>query len=87
MARYLCGVEFEPRDLRLSVIEASQDQIGSVADQVLLYCYLYDPTRGKYGLAILRLIRVAGVTTALALAGGILWMLRRDRRPVVTHTD
>jgi protein SCO1/2 len=80
VARYLYGVEFPPQDLRLSLVEASENRIGTLADQVLLYCYLYDPTRGRYGVAILRLIRFSGVLTVLLLAGGITWMLRRERR-------
>ncbi len=82
-SRYLYGVEFVPRDMRLGLIEASQNRIGSVADQVMLFCYLYDPTRGKYGLAILNVIRAGGVLTVLTLAGSVVWMIRRERQ----HAD
>lgn len=80
VARYLYGVGFAPRDVRLGLVEASQNKIGSVTDQVLLFCYLYDPTRGKYGLAILRLIRAGGLLTVLTIGGGIYWLLRRERK-------
>lgn len=79
VARYFFGVEFIPRDLRLGLVEASQNKIGTVTDRVLLYCYLYDPTRGKYGLAILRLIRAGGLLTVGMLVGGVGWMIRKDR--------
>lgn len=79
-ARYFFGVEFLPRDVRLGLVEASRNEIGSVTDQVLLFCYLYDPTRGKYGLAILNLVRAGGLLTLIVLSGGIGWMLRRERR-------
>ncbi|MDZ7309231.1 MAG: SCO family protein, partial [candidate division KSB1 bacterium] len=67
-------------DLRLSLIEASQNEIGSPVDQVLLYCFHYDPRTGKYGLVIMNVLRLAGVTTVVVLAGFVLTMLWRDRR-------
>lgn len=78
-SRYFYGVEFSPRDVTLGLVEASKNTIGSLTDHVLLYCYLYDPTNGKYGLAILNIIRAAGILTVLVLAGSIGWMIRRDR--------
>jgi protein SCO1 len=80
LSRFLSGVEFSPRDLRLSLVEASEGRIGTAADQVLLMCYMYDPTTGKYGLAIITAIRVAGVATVVAMAASILIMLHRERR-------
>lgn len=80
ISRYFLDVEFPPRDLRLSLVEASQNSIGSVADQVLLFCFMYDPATGKYGLAILRLIRVSGFLTVLVIVSGVCWMLWRERR-------
>jgi len=80
VARYLYGVDFAPRDMRLSLLEASENKVGSLSDQILLYCYHYDPTRGKYGLAIMNLIRAGGALTVLVLAGGIAIMLRRERK-------
>jgi protein SCO1/2 len=80
LSRYFYGVEFPPRDVRLGLIEASQNEIGSLADQVMLYCYLYDPTKGRYSLSILRIVRGAGMMTVAALVGGIGWMMTRERR-------
>jgi protein SCO1/2 len=80
IARIFYGVDFPSRDLRLGLVEASEGRIGTPADQLLLYCYHYDPSTGKYGVAIMSLLRIAGSATVLALGGFIVAMLRRDRR-------
>ena len=68
IARYFYGIEFSPRDLRLGLIEASGERIGSIVDDVLLFCYHYDPSTGKYGATVLGMVRVAGIATILAFA-------------------
>jgi protein SCO1/2 len=78
VSRYLYGVEFPPRDLRLALIEASGGKVGSPSDQVLLLCYHYDPTTGKYGLAIMNLLRLAGIATVIGMGTAIVVMSRRD---------
>jgi protein SCO1 len=78
ISRYFYGVEYSPRDLRLSLVEASNRRIGAIADQVLLYCYQYDPATGKYGFVILSLVRVAGILTALGLLVFIVGAVRRE---------
>jgi protein SCO1/2 len=80
ISRYLYGVEFAPKDLKLALIEASAGQIGSVADQAMLFCYHYDPETGRYGLAIMNLVRAAGALTVLVIGGWIFVSLRRERR-------
>ncbi len=80
VSRILFGVEFAPRDLRLALVEASAGTIGSPLDQVLLRCFHYDPTRGKYGLAILTLVRLLGAATLALLAFFVLRWLARERR-------
>ena len=80
VARYFYGVEYEPKDLKLGLIESSHDTIGSPVDQILLFCYHYDPTTGKYGAAVLNLLRAAALLTLLALGSGILWLSRREPR-------
>jgi len=67
IAQYYYGVEYAPKDLRLGLIQASQNKIGTLADQVLLYCYHYDPTTGKYGAIIARVLQLSGLATVLAL--------------------
>jgi protein SCO1/2 len=79
IARYFYGVEFAPRDLRLALVEASANRIGSLVDQVLLFCFHYDPATGRYSRLAIDAIRVGGALTLAALAGGIALMLRRDR--------
>ena len=79
IARYFYGIEFSPRDLRLGLIEASNNKIASPIDQLLLFCYHYDPTSGKYNLLITNVIRLAALATVSALALFILVMLRRER--------
>jgi len=79
LSRYLYGIDFAPKDLRLGLVEASQNRIGSLVDQVLLFCYHYDPVTGKYGFAILTTLRIAGVLFVLALGAYVIVMLRRER--------
>ena len=80
MSRYFYGIDYSPRDLKLGVIESAEDHVGSATDQMLLYCYHYDPATGKYGLAILKIIRVGAVLTLLGMGamGFVFW--RRGRK-------
>jgi protein SCO1/2 len=80
VSRYYYGVEYSPRDLRLGLVEASNSKIGSPVDQVLLFCYHYDATTGRYSIAIMNFLRLAGVATILAIGAFLLVMIRRDRR-------
>jgi protein SCO1/2 len=77
IAQYHYGVEYPPKDLRLGLVEAGQGRIGNVVDQLLLYCYHYDPEQGKYSAVILRVLRLAGVATMLFLGTFIFVMIRR----------
>ena len=79
ISRYYYGIDFSPRDLRLGLIEAASGKIGTPIDQLLLFCYHYDPVTGKYGLVITNVIRLAGVGTVFILAGFIFLLLRRER--------
>ena len=80
LARYFFGIEYSARDLRLALVEASAHKIGSPIDQLLLFCYQYDPTTGQYSLAIMNILRIAGMATLVALGSFVFVMLRRDRR-------
>lgn len=80
VAKYFYGVQYPARDLRLGLVEASQHRIGSIVDQVMLYCYHYDPSNGKYGFVIMNVLRVAGLVTVAVLAGFMFFMFRRDFR-------
>jgi protein SCO1/2 len=80
ISRYFYGIEYSPRDLRLGLVEASNNKIGSPVDQVLLYCYHYDPITGKYGVVIMNVIRLAGLATITVLGSFMVVMFRRERR-------
>jgi protein SCO1/2 len=80
LARYLYGVEYEPKDLKLSLIEASHNRIGSPVDQILLFCYHYDPQTGKYGAVVVNLLRGAAILLIAVLAIGGCLLFRRDFR-------
>lgn len=84
LSHYLYGVEYSARDLRLALVESGRGRIGSLADQVLLLCYHYDPRTGKYGLAILNGLRLAGGMTVLGLALLVARLVRRERREART---
>lgn len=78
LAQYFYGVEFSPKDLRLGLIQASQNKIGTVVDQLLLYCYHYDPTTGKYGPVVMNVVHVAGVVTLVILGGFFFFLIYID---------
>jgi protein SCO1 len=80
VSRFLGGTDYSPRDLRMALVEASDGKIGTAIDHALLLCYMYDPTVGKYGLAIITVMRAAGLFTVGTLAIAIVAMIRRDRR-------
>jgi protein SCO1 len=80
VARYLLGIDYAPRDLRLGLVEASRGRIAAPAARLLLLCYGYDPATGRYTVTVMRLVRAAGILVALALAVFIGLALRRERR-------
>jgi len=84
LARYLFGIEYGPRDLRFALVEASEGKVGNPADALLLYCYHYDPMTGRYGLVIMRVLRLAGIATVFALGAFITIMVRREKRALNT---
>jgi protein SCO1/2 len=77
VSQYLYGIEFSSRDLRLSLIQASQNKIGTLVDRILLYCYHYNPETGKYGFVVMTVVRLASLATVLALASFIFLNWRR----------
>jgi protein SCO1/2 len=78
LSRYFYGLEYSPRDVQLGLIEASQNKIGSLADQLPLYCFHYDPATGKYGLYVMGIVRIAGILTLGAFVG-MFFVMRRIR--------
>jgi protein SCO1/2 len=89
LSRYLIGVDFAPRDLKFALAESSQGKIGNPVLSAVLYCFQYDPSTGRYGLVVLRVIQLAGIITVLSLAtliGGAI-LLERRRRPKIDDTS
>ncbi|HEV8414787.1 MAG TPA: SCO family protein [Bryobacteraceae bacterium] len=78
--RYFYGIEYPARDVRLGLVEASNERIGTPTDQVLLYCFHYDPTTGKYALVVMNVLRLAALITVVVLATFMIVMFRRDFR-------
>lgn len=85
ISKYFYGIEYSPRDLRLGLVEASAEKIGTPVDSVLLFCYHYDPSTGKYGLIINRLIQAGGLITVLAIGITMLVLFRRERYELPAH--
>jgi protein SCO1/2 len=76
LSRYFYGVEYSPKELRMALVESGEGRIGSAVDQLLLYCYHYDPSTGRYGVIAMNLVRLGGAIT-LVLLGGFIWLMRR----------
>jgi protein SCO1/2 len=80
LAQYYMGVEYSPKDLRLGLAEASANRIGSPVDNILTYCYHYDPQTNKHSLIVARVVQMGGLVTVMSLGGFMLAMFRRDAR-------
>ena len=78
VSRYFYGIEYPSRDVRLALIEASQNKIGTLADKVLLFCFHYDPSTGRYSATVINIVRAGGILTVLCLCGFILVMRRKE---------
>lgn len=80
VSRYFYGIEYAPRDLRFGVIDASAGKVGSLADQVILYCYMYDPERGTYGLVVTRVLRIFAALTLVTLVALFFYLRRKEKQ-------
>jgi protein SCO1/2 len=78
LSRYFYGVEFSPKDLRLALVDSGEGKVGSLVEHLLLYCYQYDPTSGRYGMVVMSLVRLGGVATVVLMVAFFLLMRRRD---------
>ena len=85
LARYFYGIDYPPRDLRLGLVEASENKIGTPVDTLMLYCYHYDPATGKYGAVVMNIMRLAGVVTVVLIVGLLLVLRRRGGRVVASE--
>lgn len=80
LSRYFYGVEYSPKELRMALVESGEGRIGSAIDELLLFCYHYDPVNGRYGAAVMNLVRAGGVLTLVAMATYFMVSRRRDSR-------
>jgi protein SCO1/2 len=77
LSRYFYGVEYSPKELRMALVDSAGGRIGSAVDQLLLYCYHYDPATGRYGAIAMNLVRLGGAITVVLL-GGFIWLMRHQ---------
>jgi len=80
LSHYFSGVRFAPVDIRLSLVEASKNRLGSILDMAILLCYHYDPAVGKYGFAIMNALRLTGIVTITLMIGFITTSLRKEKQ-------
>src|SRR6202023_1775539 len=80
ISRYFYGVEYPGRDMRLGLVDASAGKIGTPIDHLLLFCFQYNPETARYSATVLRIVRLGGILTILAIVGGIVIFRRRDVR-------
>jgi protein SCO1 len=85
IAQYYYGIDYPPKDLRLGLVDASQNKIGTLVDELVLYCYHYDPEKGKYSATVMRILRMMGVATLLCLGTLFFVMIRRTPGGGDTH--
>jgi protein SCO1 len=82
ISRYFYGIDYSPRDVKFGIMESAENKIGNPAEQLLLYCFHYDPSRGKYGLAILNVIRLGGIITIIALGAMFFVFWRKQKTKI-----
>jgi protein SCO1/2 len=87
MSRYFYGIDYAPKDLKLGLLDSSENRVASPTETLLLYCYHYDPATGKYGLAILNVIRLGGVATLLCLGAMVFVFWRRNKKKGSIEVD
>ena len=81
LSRYFYGIEYSPKELRLALVESGEGKVGSAIDELLLYCFHYDPESGRYGVVVMNLVRLGGALTVLFIGGFILIARRREPGP------
>jgi protein SCO1/2 len=88
LSRYFYGIDYAPRDVKLGIMESAESKVGSVADELMLYCFHYDPASGKYGFQILSVLRLAAIATVLGmgLMGFVFWRRNKSRNGSEEHS-
>lgn len=80
VSRYLFGIDFPPRDVRLGLIESTEEKLGSAVDSLLLYCYHYNPAIGRYSTTVFNILRLAAAATLIGLVTLVVVLRRRESR-------
>ncbi|MGE0592206.1 MAG: SCO family protein [Vicinamibacterales bacterium] len=83
LSRYFYGIEYSAKEMRMALVESGEGKIGSLVDDILLYCYHYDPASGRYGVVVMNMVRLGGLLTIALVAGFIVLMRRRELRAPV----
>jgi protein SCO1/2 len=86
VARYLYGLEYPEKTLRLGLVEASEGRVGSSLDRLILYCFHYDSTEGRYAPIAARIMQIGGAVTVLLLAGFLTILIRRDKKRILVES-
>lgn len=84
VSRYFYGIEYEPRQIKFGIMDSAKNKIGSPVDQLMLYCYHYDPASGKYGFKILNAIRLGGILTLVGLGGMFFVFWRYNKKKTLS---
>lgn len=89
LSRYFYGIDYSPKDLKFGLIDSAENKVGSVTDQLLLYCYHYDPSTGRYGFAILNVLRGFAVLTLFGMGamGFVFWRRNKGRKNAASETE
>ena len=87
VSRYFYGIDYAAKDLKFGIMESAQNKIGNPAEQLLLYCFHYDPSTGKYGLAVINVIRIAGILTLLGMGGMFFVFWRYNKKKKIDLTE
>lgn len=82
ISRYFYGIDYAAKDLKFGIMDSAQNKVGNPAEQLLLYCFHYDPSTGKYGLAVINVIRIGGVLTLLGMGGMffVFWRYNKKKK-------
>jgi protein SCO1/2 len=85
LSRYLYGIDYSPKDLKFAMMDSGESKIGNPAEQLFLYCYHYDPSTGKYGLAIMKVMRLGGILTLLGIVAMffLFWRYNKSKKQVL----
>jgi protein SCO1/2 len=80
LSRYLFGIDYSPKDLKFGIMESAENKVGNLAEKLMLYCYHYDPSTGKYGLAVMNVMRLGGIATLIGIGAMLFVFWRRGKR-------